>query len=101
MQQPVRETLEKAGYLDDIGTDNLFVMGEDVMASLYPRLDPETCRHCKLRIFSQCHARLPNGEPRADPSPAPLADAPAFVHTDTATPKVSRLSDHRARKAPG
>ena len=101
MQQPVRETLEKAGYLGDIGTENLFMMGEDVMASLYPRLDPEVCRGCKLRIFSQCHARLPNGEPRVDPSVAPLAAAPPMVPAVTATPKVSRLSDHRARKASG
>jgi SulP family sulfate permease len=101
MQQPVRETLEKAGYLRDIGTANLFVMGEDVMASLYPRLDPEICRGCKLRVFNQCHARLPNGEPRVDPSPAPPAAAPPAVAAGTATPEPSRLSDHRARRGSG
>jgi SulP family sulfate permease len=97
MQQPVRETLEKAGYLRDIGTENLFVMGEDVMHSLYPRLDPEICRSCKLRVFSQCHAALPNGEPRAHPSLTQFPAAPPSGHASTASPKVSRLSDPRAR----
>ena len=77
------------------------MMGEDVMASLYPRLDSEVCRRCKLRIFSQCHATLPNGEPRKDPSLAPLPAASPSVPTGTASSKVSRLADHRARKSSG
>jgi SulP family sulfate permease len=64
LQQPVRETLDKAGYLREIGPENLFAIGQDVMASLYPRLDPETCRRCTRRVFRQCAGSLPNGEPR-------------------------------------
>ena len=64
LQQPVRETLDKAGYLREIGPENLFAIGQDVMASLYPRLDPEICRRCTQRVFRQCAGSLPNGEPR-------------------------------------
>jgi SulP family sulfate permease len=64
LQQPVRETLDKAGYLREIGPENLFAIGQDVMASLYPRLDPEICRRCTRRVFRQCAGSLPNGEPR-------------------------------------
>jgi sulfate permease, SulP family len=64
LQQPVRETLDKAGYLREIGPENLFAIGQDVMASLYPRLDPEICRRCSHRVFRQCAGSLPNGEPR-------------------------------------
>jgi sulfate permease, SulP family len=60
----VRETLDKAGYLREIGPENLFAIGQDVMASLYPRLDPEICRRCTQRVFRQCAGSLPNGEPR-------------------------------------
>jgi SulP family sulfate permease len=64
LQPPVRETLDKAGYLREIGPENLFAIGQDVMASLYPRLDPEICRRCTRRVFRQCAGSLPNGEPR-------------------------------------
>jgi sulfate permease, SulP family len=64
LQQPVRETLDRAGYLREIGPENLFAIGQDVMASLYPRLDPEICRRCTQRVFRQCAGSLPNGEPR-------------------------------------
>lgn len=64
MQDPVRETLDKSGTLREIGTENLFAVGEDVMEALYPRLDTETCRRCTRRVFRQCHARLPDGTPR-------------------------------------
>lgn len=69
MQDPVRETLEKAGTLREIGSANLFAVGEDVMASLYPRLDTETCRRCTRRVFRQCHAGLPDGTPRDEGAP--------------------------------
>jgi SulP family sulfate permease len=33
------------------------------VVEIYPRLDPEICRSCKVRIFRECHVTLPNGEP--------------------------------------
>ena len=64
LQEPVVQTLQRAGCLQDIGTHNLFAIGQDVVAELYPRLDSDVCRRCTNRIFRQCHQLLPNGEPR-------------------------------------
>jgi SulP family sulfate permease len=58
------QMLKSSGFIDDIGKDNMFPMGPKVIPMLYPRLDPEVCRRCKTRIFSECQTMLPNGEPR-------------------------------------
>lgn len=58
------DVLERAGHLDAIGRENLHAIGSNVIDAIYPRLDPEVCRHCPARIFSQCQHVLPNGEPR-------------------------------------
>ncbi len=64
LQPPVVETLERAGNLQDIGRENLFSIGPDVIAAIYPKLDSDVCRTCTTRIFSQCQQALPNGELR-------------------------------------
>ena len=64
LQEPVVQTLQRAGCLPDIGTHNLFAIGQDVVGALYPRLDSDVCRRCTTRIFRQCQQFLPNGEPR-------------------------------------
>ena len=61
---PVVETLERAGLLQEIGRENLFSIGQDVIDAIYPKLDSEVCRTCATRIFRQCQGALPNGEPR-------------------------------------
>jgi SulP family sulfate permease len=65
LKNAARDFLDKGGYLDTIGRDNLFSRKGDVVDQLYPKLDSEICRNCQLRIFAQCHPALPNGEPRA------------------------------------
>ena len=71
LQPSVVAVLERAGYLDEIGRGNLYSIGQNVIEAIYPRLDPEVCRRCTTRIFKQCHAALPNGEPR-EPAAAPI-----------------------------
>jgi len=66
MKDAVRQTLDNGGYLKTIGDENIFSQKTNAIASVYPRLDPETCRRCRVRIFPQCHASLPNGELRSD-----------------------------------
>ena len=56
--------LRKSGKLDDIGEDVFFPVMSNWIKPVYARLDPEICRTCKARIFSECHEKLPNGEPR-------------------------------------
>ncbi len=76
LKQPVVETLERAGTLWEIGRENLFVVGQDVIEAIYPKLDSQVCRTCPTRIFRQCQGALPNGEPRLTIPPRNLQGSP-------------------------
>ncbi len=54
LQPQVVDTLERAGCLDDIGRAQLFAIGDDVVARIFPKLDPEVCRRCTVRAFRLC-----------------------------------------------
>ena len=56
--------LRKADKLDDIGTGGFFPTKSNWIKPIYATLDPEICRSCKARIFSECRDKLPDGEPR-------------------------------------
>jgi len=58
--------LRKADKLDDIGVGGFFPVMSNWIKPVYSTLDLEICRTCKARIFSECHACLPNGEPRTE-----------------------------------
>jgi sulfate permease, SulP family len=58
-----RSFLERGGYLDEIGRENLFPVKTRAVGEIYRRLDTEICRRCRVRIFRECRERLPNGEP--------------------------------------
>ena len=66
---PVVDTLERAGHLQEIGRENLFSIGQDVIDAIYPKLDSDVCRTCATRIFRQCQGALPNGQPRQPRQP--------------------------------
>jgi SulP family sulfate permease len=57
--------LRKADKLDDIGAGGFFPTKSNWIKPIYATLDPEICRNCKARIFSECHDKLPEGEPRS------------------------------------
>ena len=81
LPQPVVETLERAGHLQEIGRENLFSIGQDVIGAIYPKLNSDVCRTCPSRIFKQCQGALPNGEPREPrevPEPQTLFPRPTF-----------------------
>jgi SulP family sulfate permease len=59
--------LERGGFLERIGTENVFATKAAAIAGIYPRLDVETCRRCRARIFIEC-ARLPDGSAREEKS---------------------------------
>jgi SulP family sulfate permease len=56
--------LRKADKLDDIGMGGFFPAKSNWIKPVYATLDSEICRTCKARIFSECHDKLPDGEPR-------------------------------------
>ena len=57
--------LRKSDKLDDIGVGGFFPTMSNWIKPVYATLDPEICRNCMARIFSECHFNLPNGEPRS------------------------------------
>jgi SulP family sulfate permease len=70
LKDAARAVLERGGYLQQIGADNIFPVKTRAVAAIYPRLDSEICRECHVRIFRECHVALPNGEP-VPPIPVP------------------------------
>ncbi len=56
--------LRRGGYMNDIGDDNLFPVKRNAIAAIYKKLDSAVCRDCKLQIFRECRASLPNGDAR-------------------------------------
>ncbi|HEX9020597.1 MAG TPA: SulP family inorganic anion transporter [Nitrospirota bacterium] len=50
----VVEILHRGGYLDRIGEKNILGSKKAAIAALVPRLDPERCRTCSLRVFDEC-----------------------------------------------
>jgi SulP family sulfate permease len=60
--------LRKSDKLDEIGEGGFFPTMSNWIKPVYATLDPEICRGCKARIFSECHVHLPDGQARS-PSP--------------------------------
>ncbi|HYH43060.1 MAG TPA: SulP family inorganic anion transporter [Burkholderiales bacterium] len=71
----VMSLLTRGGYLNDIGKENIFSIKARAVGFIYPLLDSEICRSCERRIFRECKASLPNGEPREPVLVAPVAAA--------------------------
>jgi SulP family sulfate permease len=60
----VYKFLRRSDKLDDIGAGSFFPARSNWIHPIYDTLDPEICRACKYRIFSECEKRLPGGESR-------------------------------------
>lgn len=63
-KEDIYKFLRKSDKLDDIGAEGFFPTMSNWIKPIYATLDSEICRNCKVRIFSECQANLPNGEPR-------------------------------------
>jgi SulP family sulfate permease len=59
----VCEPLNRGGYIDTIGRENLFAGKTETIAAVVDKLDPEVCRTCTARIFRECAGR-PGAEAR-------------------------------------
>jgi SulP family sulfate permease len=64
VNEEVMRLLERGGYLEDVGKDNIFPVKSRAVGFIYPKLDTEICRGCNAQIFRECKTSLPNGEPR-------------------------------------
>jgi len=53
----VCEPLNRGGYVDHIGRENLFSGKTETIATVVNKLDPVVCRTCTARIFRECVGR--------------------------------------------
>lgn len=63
LKDEARQLLQRGGYFDEIGEENIFSVKSRPVSKIYPKLDSEICRNCRARIFRECWTTLPNGEP--------------------------------------
>ncbi len=54
IKKPVCDHIEKGGYLDEIGAENIFESKDEALAEIFTRLDREICSRCDKRIFLEC-----------------------------------------------
>ncbi|MHB8844564.1 MAG: SulP family inorganic anion transporter [Nitrospirota bacterium] len=54
LKSEVLNTLRRGGYLERFGEENIFSSKLDAIERIVPRLDPERCRVCTVRIFREC-----------------------------------------------
>ena len=55
LKEEAREPLERGGYLDEIGRENIFDSKGDAIGTIFRRLDHGICAACDLRVFRECH----------------------------------------------
>jgi sulfate permease, SulP family len=65
-QPAVEHQLRRSGAIEAIGPARLVAHKGDAIRLAYPQLDDDICRACTRRVFFECRARLPGGEPRTD-----------------------------------
>jgi SulP family sulfate permease len=72
LRQPARGLLERGGFLELIGPENIFVAKEEALAKVYARLDKRTCQQCDARVFRECRlASAPGAQPTAQNASVP------------------------------
>ncbi|MCG8508792.1 MAG: SulP family inorganic anion transporter, partial [Rhodospirillales bacterium] len=54
LHESVALSLERGGYLDAIGRDNVFDSKTAALAAIYGRLNKDVCADCTARIFREC-----------------------------------------------
>lgn len=54
VKESVCGEFKRAGFIDDIGRDNIFAGKTDAIAHITARLDHRICAHCDKRIFREC-----------------------------------------------
>jgi SulP family sulfate permease len=64
LQPAAKRALESSGYVAEHGPQHLVAHKGDALRTVYPLLDSEICRACRVRIFEECQSALPNGEDR-------------------------------------
>ena len=56
LQEDAEVMLERGGYLQDVGSENIFPTKGEAIAAIFQRLDRGICVRCDARIFNECRA---------------------------------------------
>ncbi|MCY4313673.1 MAG: SulP family inorganic anion transporter [Gammaproteobacteria bacterium] len=54
LKRNANKVMKRGGYLDYIGEHNIFHSKHDAIAGIFERLNPEICKNCTKRIFTEC-----------------------------------------------
>ncbi|MGB0751636.1 MAG: SulP family inorganic anion transporter, partial [Gammaproteobacteria bacterium] len=52
----VRQTLERGGYLSEVGENNIFESKSEAISEMFKRIDHGICARCDRRIFLECES---------------------------------------------
>jgi SulP family sulfate permease len=52
-----QQVLERGGYIDVIGADNIFATQTEALAQILPDVDPSKCQSCTLPLFKECRMK--------------------------------------------
>jgi len=56
LHDSARQLLDRGGYLDNVGVENLFDTKGEAISNIFQRLDRGICVRCDKRIFNECRA---------------------------------------------
>ena len=62
------DPLERSGYLDEIGRENIFESKGEAIETIFRRLDPSVCAGCPRRVFRECHEVDRGGKGEREPA---------------------------------
>jgi SulP family sulfate permease len=51
--------MEKGGYTDEIGAENIYDSKDEAIRGIFERLDRNICANCEKRIFIECQSLEP------------------------------------------
>ncbi|MGE5239419.1 MAG: SulP family inorganic anion transporter [Chloroflexota bacterium] len=54
LKEEVMKIKERGGCTKSIGEENIFRSKHEAIEKIVPRLDPERCRYCTVRVFKEC-----------------------------------------------
>jgi SulP family sulfate permease len=70
-KEPVLSRLERGGYINEIGRENIFTSKTPALRAVYRKLDYDICRVCQRHVFVEC-TRKGKQEPLEDEKPGPV-----------------------------
>lgn len=71
----VLKELERAGFLDELGRENIFNGKTEAIWEIFQRLDRDICAHCHKRVFVECQSLPPPVEEGVTQAPGGVLDS--------------------------